>query len=172
MARAGDVKGARGEIDALGSLRAALVKSADAYWADRLQEQMLAVSAWASLAEGASAKAIDAMRRAADGEDGSLKHVAMENRLYPMRELLGDLLLEAGKPADAFAEYVKAAGQYPNRFRALYGAARSAEAAGDRASAAKYYAKVIDLARSGDGTRPEVQRATAFGRRPSSIRAR
>ena len=36
------------------------------------------------------------MRSAADGEDGSVKHVAMENRLYPMRELLGDLLLEAG----------------------------------------------------------------------------
>ena len=34
-------------------------------------------------------KAIALMRRAADGEDGSIKHVAMENRLYPMRELLG-----------------------------------------------------------------------------------
>jgi hypothetical protein len=41
------------------------------------------------------------MRAAADGEDGSLKHVAMENRLYPMRELLGDLLLEIGQPAAA-----------------------------------------------------------------------
>ena len=30
------------------------------------------------------------MRAAADLEDNSEKHVAMENRLYPMRELLGD----------------------------------------------------------------------------------
>jgi hypothetical protein len=34
------------------------------------------------------------MRAAADREDNSEKHVAMENRLYPMRELLADLLLE------------------------------------------------------------------------------
>ena len=34
--------------------------------------------------------------RAADGEDASVKDVAMENRLYPMRELLGDLLLADG----------------------------------------------------------------------------
>ena len=41
------------------------------------------------------------MRAAADLEDGSEKHVAMENRLYPMRELLGDLLLEQQQPAQA-----------------------------------------------------------------------
>jgi tetratricopeptide (TPR) repeat protein len=104
------------------------------------------------------------MRRAADGEDGSLKHVAMENRLYPMRELLGDLLLEAGKPADAYAEYVEAVRQHPNRFRALYGAARAAEDAGDRANAASYYAKVLELSSRGDGTRAEVKRAKAYGK--------
>ena len=41
------------------------------------------------------------MRQAADGEDASIKHVAMENRLYPMRELLADLLLEAGRAKEA-----------------------------------------------------------------------
>ena len=39
--------------------------------------------------EGARDQALKFMRAAADGEDGSVKHVAMENRLYPMRELLG-----------------------------------------------------------------------------------
>ena len=45
------------------------------------------------------------MRAAADGEDGSVKHVAMENRLYPFRELLGELLLETGQPAAALNEF-------------------------------------------------------------------
>ena len=45
------------------------------------------------------------MRAAADGEDGSVKHVAMENRLYPLRELLAELLLEMGQPTAALAEY-------------------------------------------------------------------
>ena len=56
------------------------------------------MSAWIALAEGAKDKAVADMRRAADGEDASVKDIAMENRLYPMRELLGDLLLEAGQP--------------------------------------------------------------------------
>jgi hypothetical protein len=164
MARTGNVRGARAEIEALRSLRATLLKSAESYWADRVQEQILAVSAWVALADGAPAQAIDSMRRAASGEDGSLKHVAMENRLYPMRELLGDLLLEARRPADAFAEYLNAVQHHPNRFRALYGAARAAEAAADRPNAVGYYSKLIDLASRGDGTRPEVERARAYVR--------
>jgi tetratricopeptide (TPR) repeat protein len=162
LARLGNARGAGEEIASLMSLRATLLKNGDAYWADRVQEQALAVSAWVALAQHANATAIDAMRRAADGEDGSVKHVAMENRLYPMRELLGDLLLEAGQAADAYTQYVKAAQQHPNRFRALYGAARSAEAAGDRPNAISYYSKVIELSKSGDGNRPEVQRAQAY----------
>ena len=72
---------------------------------------MLAVSAWMALAEGARDKAIALMRSAADGEDGSLKHVAMENRLYPMRELLAELLLEAGQPARGVRGVLKALAQ-------------------------------------------------------------
>jgi len=50
---------------------------------------MLAVSAWIFLKEGARDQAVQFMRAAADSEDGSLKHIAMENRLYPLRETAG-----------------------------------------------------------------------------------
>jgi predicted Zn-dependent protease len=102
------------------------------------------------------------MRQAADGEDASIKHVAMENRLYPMRELLADLLLEARRPAEALVEYTNALKQYPNRYRGLYGAARAAEAAGDSARAREYYARVIELSAHADTPRPELQRARAY----------
>ena len=59
---------------------------------------MLAISAWVVLKEGARDQALKFLRAAADLEDGSVKHVAMENRLYPFRELLGELLLEMGQP--------------------------------------------------------------------------
>src|SRR5262245_12083005 len=52
MARSGNVAGARSEIQAMQELRAALEKSNQSYWADRTEEQMLAVSAWAAQAEG------------------------------------------------------------------------------------------------------------------------
>jgi tetratricopeptide (TPR) repeat protein len=165
-ARTGDAAKARAEIEAMRGLHAALEKSGERYWADRTEEQIFAVSAWVAQHEGAREEAVALMRKAADSEDGSLKHVAMENRLYPLRELLGDLLLEGGQAAAALAEYQPALKQTPNRYRGLYGAARAAEAAGDRQAAADYYGKLIALAKTGDGTRAELQRAQAFLVRP------
>src|SRR5262245_17780954 len=97
MARSGDLAGARAEIEAIKALRVALEKSNQSYWADRSEEQILAISAWIALKEGARDEAVKFMRAAADGEDGSVKHVAMENRLYPLRELYAELLLEMGQ---------------------------------------------------------------------------
>ena len=162
LARLGNRDGAAREIDAMQRLRLAMEKSGDSYWAGRTQDQILAVQAWVALGEGATDRAITLMRQAADREDASIKHVAMENRLYPMRELLGDLLLEAGRATDAAAEYARALKQTPNRYRGLYGAARAAEAAGDAAAARAYYARVIELSHHADGVRPELERARAY----------
>ena len=167
MARTGDLAGARAEIEAIKALRAALEKSNQSYWADRSEEQMLAISAWIALKDGASEQAVKFMRTAADGEDGSIKHVAMENRLYPLRELLGDLLLESGQPAAAIAEYATALKQTPNRYRTFLGMARAADRMGDRAKAAEYYGKLADLAKNTDADRPETREAKDFLTRKS-----
>ena len=129
MARSGDLAGAKAEIEAIKALRAALEKANQSYWADRSEEQMLAISAWVALKEGARDQALKFMRAAADGEDGSVKHVAMENRLYPFRELLAELLLEMGQSAAALSEFETALKQTPNRYRAFLGVARAANAA-------------------------------------------
>ena len=162
MARSGDLVGARAEIEAIKALRAALEKSNQSYWADRSEEQMLAISAWIALKEGAREQALKFMAAAADGEDGSIKHVAMENRLYPMRELYGELLLEMGEPAAAMREFETALEQTPNRYRTLLGIARAANAAGDGQKASEYYAKVVNLAKNADTERPETREAKAF----------
>ncbi len=162
MARTGDLAGAKREIQALQELRAALEKSGQSYWADRTEEQMLAVSAWVTQAEGNRDQALKLMGAAADGEDGSVKHVAMENRLYPMRELLGDLLLQQGQAAAALREFETALKENPNRYRGLYGAARAAEIAGDRPKAVGYYEKLVALASKADTARPEIARARTF----------
>ena len=162
MARRGDLAGAKREIQAMQELRATLEKSNQGYWADRTEEQMLAVSAWVALAEGTRDQALKLMRAAADGEDGSVKHVAMENRLYPMRELLGELLLQMGQAAAAQREFEASLKENPNRYRGLYGAARAAEVAGDRPKAAGHYEKLVALAGKADTPRPEIARAKAF----------
>jgi tetratricopeptide (TPR) repeat protein len=123
MARSGDLAGAKAEIEAIKTLRATLEKANQPYWAARSEEQILTISAWIALKEGARDQAIKFMRAAADGEDGSIKSVAMENRLYPFRELLGELLLDMGQPAEALKEFETALAQTPNRYRAFLGIA-------------------------------------------------
>ncbi len=162
MARTGDVAGAKAEIATLQGLREKLEKSNNAYWADRTEEQMLAVSAWVALAEGNKEQAEKFMRTAADNEDGSVKHVAMENRLYPLRELYAELLLETGQAAPALREFEAALKSYPNRYRSIYGIARAAEAAGDRRKAADNYNRLMALAKNADSLRPEIARAREY----------
>src|SRR5579871_3999443 len=101
MARTGNIGGAKTEVEAMRALRTALQRADQSYWADRTEEQMLAISAWVAVKEGEHDKAVRFMRAAADGEDGSLKNVIMENRLYPLREMLAELLLEVGEPTAA-----------------------------------------------------------------------
>jgi tetratricopeptide (TPR) repeat protein len=102
------------------------------------------------------------MRAAADGEDGSLKHVAMENRLFPFRELLAELLLEVGQPAAALNEFETALKQTPNRFRGFWGAARAADGAGDRQKATEYFGKLLELTKNADTERQEIREAKAY----------
>ena len=64
---------------------------------------VLAASGWHARAEGRNEEAVKLVRAAADLEDSTEKHVAMENRLYPMREMLGDL--RCSKPASRGRRY-------------------------------------------------------------------
>jgi tetratricopeptide (TPR) repeat protein len=162
MARSGDLGGAKAEIEAIKALRTTLEKANQSYWADRSEEQILAISAWITLKEGERDQSLKFMRAAADGEDGSVKNVSMENRLYPFRELLGELLLEMGQPTAAMSEFSAALKATPNRYRALLGIARAANAAGDRQTASEYYGKLVNLAKNADTERPETQEAKTF----------
>jgi tetratricopeptide (TPR) repeat protein len=171
MARTGNLAGAKEEIEAMKVLRTTLQRADQSYWADRTDEQMLAISAWVAAKEGAPDQALRFMRAAADSEDGSLKHVAMENRLYPLRELLGELLLEMGQPTTAMNEFETALKQSPNRFRALCGAARAADSAGNRQKASEYFGKLVDLAKNADTERQEIREAKAYTRRDDTVGA-
>jgi len=78
-----------------------------------------------------------------------------------MRELLAELLLESGQAVAALNEFETSLKSTPNRYRGLWGAARAADAAGDRTKAAGYFAKVVELTRNADTPRPEIALARA-----------
>ena len=161
-ARSGDLPKAREAVDQLGRLRDTLAKANDAYWTGQVAIQEQAAGAWLALAEGRKGDAIAAMRQAADLEDRSGKHVAMENRLSPIRELLGELQLEANEPVQALKEFETSLRNNPNRYRSFAGAAKAAERAGDRAQAKSYYEKLVALAAQADDGRPDLVAAKRY----------
>ena len=82
--------------------------------------------------------------------------------LAPARELLGYMLLDAGRSRDALTTFEATMKKEPNRFRGAYGAARAAEAAGDRGKARRYYSQLLEIAREADANRPELMAARKF----------
>jgi hypothetical protein len=161
-ARSGDLASARRDVEQLQALRDALSQAKNTYWAEQVEIQRRAATAWVARAEGRHAEAVGAMRSAADLEDASEKHIAMENRLVPMRELLGEPLLAVNEPAAALVEFEASLQRVPNRFRSFSGAAGAAELAGDPEKARGPYAKLVALADQADTDRPELAHARVF----------
>jgi tetratricopeptide (TPR) repeat protein len=123
---------------------------ADAVEGDRKEAQ-----AWLSFAQGKYDDAVEALRPLADKEDAT----GDEPDGAPAREMIADILLEAKRPQQALAEYQTDLKLHPNRFDALYGAARAAEAAGKQADATEYYALLLKVCDGSNSTRPELSRA-------------
>ena len=161
-ARGGNVAAAKKEVTRLESLAFALTTAKNTYWAEQAEIQKLAVNGWIARAEGRNGDALALMRQAADREDATEKHPVTPGAIQPAREMLGELLLEIGQPAKALAEFEASQKTDPNRLHGLAGAARAAEAAGDKVKAKAYYVKLLDLTKSADSERPEVARAKAF----------
>src|SRR6185312_14671135 len=91
--------------------------------------------AWLAFAARNTAEAIKQMRSSADLQD----KVGQGEVDIPAREMLGDMLLEAGRAQEALVEYKQAMKLSPNRFNGLFSAGKAAEAARNPAEARAYY---------------------------------
>ena len=118
--------------------------------------------AWQTFAAGRRDEGIAQLRAAADAEDSTDKAAVTPGPLAPARELLGYMLLDAGRSRDALVAFEATMKKEPNRFRGAYGAARAAEGAGDRGKAKRYYGQLLQIAREADIDRPELIAAKAF----------
>jgi tetratricopeptide (TPR) repeat protein len=154
-ARSGDIAGSTQSLGQISRLQKELVSAGDPYWAEQVGIQETAASAWIALAEGNSSQAIRLMQNAADLEDRSEKHIAMENRLSPMRELLGELLLASNKPAEALREFQRSLRVVPNRFRSLAGAVQAASKTGNKKLAVSYLKQLRAITAEADSERIE-----------------
>jgi hypothetical protein len=161
-ARGGNAATARAEITHLEEIETKLAAAKDDYWAGQTRIQKQAAVAWVMFAEGQRDAAIGVMRQAADLDDASEKNVAMENKLVPIRALLGELYLAAGMNKEALAEFEASDKVMPNRFRIIAGAAAAARASGSVEAAKRYYRALTALTIGGDGDRPEIAEAQKY----------
>jgi hypothetical protein len=116
-AHTNDLSRARSAVDSLGAIGKRLAESGDTYWAEQVAIQRLGAQAWLDFAEHREADAIAHMREAATREDATEKSAVTPGPLAPARELLGDLLMAAGRRDDARAEYRAVLQKEPNRRR-------------------------------------------------------
>src|SRR5436190_4308114 len=162
-ARSGDADLAKAEIDQLAALREKEVQAKDAYWTTQIEIQRQAAEGWMLWAQGRKDEAITTLTAAAALEDTTDKSAITPGPLAPAHELLGEMLLEAKRPADALKEFETSLKKEPNRFRSVYGAGRAAESAGDRAAARTYYAELMKICERGDrNTRADLEHARAL----------
>jgi tetratricopeptide (TPR) repeat protein len=162
-ARLGDVESARKSVDALASIQHSLSEVRGGYdWARQVDIERKVASAWVKYAEGAHEEAVLLLHAVSELDDVTEKHPVTPGALLPAREQLGELLLELKQPGPALEAFETALSITPNRFNAIYGAARAATLSNNRQKAAGYYRKLAGLGRHADSLRPELKEATAF----------
>ncbi len=155
-ARSGDLDGARRAMDRMRQLGDATTGPQFDFFRMHLELQLQAAAAWVEFGGGNKTDALDRLIRTAKAEDDLGKHPVSPGALVPVREQLGDLLLEIGRPQEALVAFEAALKIYPGRFRGLYGAGVSAERAGDQQTARRYYAKLAAQTGQADGARREL----------------
>lgn len=162
-ARSGQRDAAEREIAALEQLRQKLAASrTPPYWTAQAETQLLAARAWVQFSAGQTESAIAAMRKAAEIEATTDKEAVTPGEVLPAGDLLGDLLLEAGKPKDALAAFEAVLAASPNRFNTVYGAGLAAERASDAATARRYYEQLVVLGKDADAGNEQLAHARRY----------
>lgn len=162
-ARSGDREGARAELaelEALGRKITAVIPGS--YWAAQVEVQLLTIRGWLAQMEDRPADALAALRQAVVLESSTDKEAVTPGEVLPAGESLGDLLNEQHRPHEALAAFEAQLAVSPNRLNSLYGAAHSAELAGETAAATRHYRALLATTALADPGNPRVLQARAF----------
>ncbi|MCI0547777.1 MAG: hypothetical protein L0027_10890, partial [Candidatus Rokubacteria bacterium] len=164
-ARSGDLIAAAGARDRLTELASFLSAAAQEDWAEQATIQGLVVAGWLAHAEGRPEEGLRLLGAAAAREDATEKHPVTPGPIAPAREVLGELLLELGRTAEALRAFEAVLRSEPKRFRSLHGATRAAELAGDLATTRIHATMLVALTERAVTERPELAHARGLLRK-------
>lgn len=149
----------RGDVPAAARAAANLMNASAAATGDtRVTVELLGKQLRASIASAAGrhADAIALARETAVTEETLPYEFGPPQFVKPTHELLGEILLAAGKPADAQVAFNRSLARMPGRSRSLVGLARAASAAGDAPTAASALAQLKANWHAADKNLPEL----------------
>src|SRR5439155_875072 len=113
-------------------------------------------------ADGARGDAVTLLREATALEDAMPVEFGPPADVKPAHELLGEILLQAGRPREAQREFARQLQLAPKRALSLRGLGRAAAAAGDATTAARAYGELRAIWHRADADRPELAEAARF----------
>lgn len=119
------LENAKRESDRLNELEERARQSGEDLFARNIRMLRLELNAWIAHGEGHADDAVSRMREAAELEKSTPKPPVTPGPTIPAEELLGDLLMEQKKPAEALAAYQRSLALYPKRLNSLKGVARA-----------------------------------------------
>jgi tetratricopeptide (TPR) repeat protein len=155
-ARTGDVRTAEQTRQALAE-RSRAAQEGDLRPAIAIMERELA--ALIELARGRRDDAVEILRAAADAEGELPPPLGLPQPLKPAPELLGEVLLETGRPREAVEPFERTLKRHANRSLSVLGLARAAMALGDSTTAGRHYQHLLANYEGADGDLPDLLEA-------------
>jgi hypothetical protein len=164
--RLGNVAAARLAAGGLHDLEASM-KARKAGETQQVEIMALEADGMALLAGGDRDAAVKRLEQAAgieesmDPPSGPPGEQDTDPPIKPAHELLGEVLLEIGRPADAARQFAIGLDRMPNRPRLLLGAAQAAVKVNDQVTARLRYRQLLNLP-GGGPDRPGLDEARGF----------
>jgi tetratricopeptide (TPR) repeat protein len=146
----------------LGALQAMRARGGPSRPATTAEIRELEISALNVSMRKDHAKAIELMKRATSLEEETSAPYGPPSLIKPTHELFGEILLRAGKPAEAAEQFKTALLRQPNRARSLLGAARAAAQTGNQSGALTAYAALIEQWKQADSGLLELREARDY----------
>lgn len=147
--------------------RKEFTKSGSYFSPEMVEIMELEVSALASANAGKFEEAIELLRRATSLEEALRPPSGPPDMVKPSHELFGEVLLRAGRQAEAMAQFQTALLRQPNRPRSLLGLARAAKTS-DAKLAAKAYADYLHTQERADARAAELNEARDYLKQASA----
>jgi tetratricopeptide (TPR) repeat protein len=115
-----------------------------------------------AIADGRQNEAVTALQTSVELEGRLPRPVGRPHPIKPSHELLGETLLDLGRPKEARTNFEQALWRAANRSRSVLGLARAASQLGERSNAQRYYRELLANWQNADADLPELKEARAY----------